>query len=135
MNKKPAPRATPTKLRIEEIFQATHHPLTLKQLHALVTQSLPKTAFSTTFRIVEQLERHCLISRVNWKDRGALYEWSQRPHHHHVVCQSCESVTDIDDKNIGYDEKKLAKETGFIITDHIVEFTGICKPCQTNYKK
>lgn len=123
-------RNTKTKTKLEEILKVTQKPLTLYELYSKVKKSLPKTAYSTVFRIIQNLEKNKTVSKINWKDRGGLYEWAHRPHHHHIVCEKCDSVEDIDDKALGYNENKVVKDTGFIITNHTIEFMGICKPCQ-----
>ncbi|MDQ3076509.1 MAG: transcriptional repressor [bacterium] len=123
-------RNTKTKIKLEEIFKATRKPLTLNDLYTRVARHLPKTAYSTVYRTIQKFEENGIISKVNWKDRGGLYEWANRPHHHHIVCEKCDCVEDIDDALVGYSENKLIKDTGFIITNHTIEFMGICKPCQ-----
>ncbi|MBA3550883.1 transcriptional repressor [Patescibacteria group bacterium] len=117
-------------MKLEEIFKATKVPLTLHELYRRILKSLPKTAYSTIYRVVQKFEEEGIVSKVNWKDRGGLYEWANRPHHHHIVCEKCDSIEDIDDAVVGYNENKLVKDTGFIITNHTIEFMGICIPCQ-----
>jgi Fur family transcriptional regulator, ferric uptake regulator len=125
-------RNTAAKRKIEEVFQKTTSPITLKQLYKKVATAIPGVAYSTVFRVVERLEKDTIVSRVGFKDRGALYEWSGRPHHHHLVCEKCDDVADISDQMLSFNDSKVAKSTGFVITNHSVELTGICKPCQEN---
>ncbi len=123
-------RTTKTKVTVEEILKATQHPLTLNDLYSKVSKKHSKTAYSTVFRIIQRFEKEGIVSKVTWKDRGGLYEWSNRPHHHHILCEKCDGVEDIDHKVLGYNENRVVKDTGFIITNHTIEFMGICKPCQ-----
>ncbi|MBP6942684.1 MAG: transcriptional repressor [Candidatus Buchananbacteria bacterium] len=123
-------RKTKARAKVEQILQRTAAPLTLEVLHQRLKRSLPKTAFSTVFRIMQRLEAEQLVTKSTWKDRGAVYEWAKRPHHHHVVCERCDAVADIDDRLIGYNEHKLTLSTGFTITHHTVELIGVCQPCQ-----
>lgn len=125
-------RNTKAKKKIEEVFKKTKAPITLKELYKKVSSVIPGVAYSTVFRIVEKFERKSMVAKVGYKDRGSLYEWSARPHHHHLVCERCSDVTDVSDQILSFSDSKVSKSTGFIITNHSVELTGICKPCQEN---
>ncbi|HEY4511710.1 MAG TPA: transcriptional repressor [Candidatus Paceibacterota bacterium] len=123
-------RQTKVKKKIEEIFKSWATPASLKEIFEKVRKSLPKTAYSTVFRVVENLEKEKLLNRINWRERGTLYEWSERAHHHHLVCEQCDSVEDISDTLLCFNQKKVANSTGFVITNHSIELTGVCKPCR-----
>ncbi len=127
-------RSTRTKIKIEEILQVTRAPLTLKELYRKAAKTLPTTAYSTVFRIIQKLEEDGRVAKVSWRDRGASYEWTDRPHHHHLVCEKCEAIEDVPDTSMCYDESKVAKATGYLITHHSIELAGVCKPCQRNKK-
>lgn len=123
-------RSTKTKGVVEELLQKNHSPLSLEEIYKLVKKQLPKTAYSTVYRIIRKLESQGLLIRTDWKDRGGKFELANRPHHHHLVCESCDSVVDIDDKILNFNEKNVSKNTGFIIKNHSIELTGVCSPCQ-----
>jgi len=123
-------RATATKKKIEQVFIKARAPISLKLLYSKVAAELPRTAYSTVFRIVKKYEEQGKLMRVNWKDRGAFYEWADMPHHHHLVCEKCDEVTDVTDQVIAFNAQKVTSVTGFIITNHSVELGGICAPCQ-----
>ena len=127
----PFMRTTKAKEAVIHIFQAYPEPLSLSDLYRYVTVSLPKTAYSTVFRIVLKLEQEGRIVRIDWRERGSRYEWADLPHHHHVICQICGTVIDIKDNDLNFDEAKISKATGFLIKYHSIELEGICKACLT----
>jgi len=51
-------------------------------------------------------------------------------HHHHVVCALCGATVDFIDCDLGALEKRLARETGFVMTGHLLEFYGTCPACR-----
>lgn len=128
-------RATRTKEAVEHVLMAYASPVSLNDLYQFIKRSLPKTAFSTIFRIVRRLEEEGKIIRIDWRERGSRYEWAGLPHHHHIVCQTCGNVTDIDDAVLNFDEEKIAAHTGYMIRHHSIELEGICSDCQKQLTK
>jgi Fur family ferric uptake transcriptional regulator len=121
-----------TRLRqlVAQIFQNTPEPIALQDLFGYVKISFPKTAYSTVFRIVRRLKEEKLVHTVDWRERSSRYEWSELPHHHHIVCQVCGVITDLDDADLKYDENYIQKKTGYLTKHHSIELEGICPGCQ-----
>ena len=123
-------RNTKNRDKIISILKSHSLPLKLEEIHKLVTVSLPQTAFSTVFRIVSKLEESERVIRVDWRERGSHFEWADRPHHHHIVCQVCGKAADITSEVLDIDEKKVKSQTGFKVKEHFFELEGICEGCQ-----
>jgi Fe2+/Zn2+ uptake regulation proteins len=123
-------RTTKTKQLITQILESSHGPISLQELYGYVKISLPQTAYSTVFRTILRLEQDKYIKRVDWRERGSRYEWALRPHHHHIVCQLCGAVVDLNDEILNYDDKKIQAKTGFLTKHHSIELEGICPDCQ-----
>jgi Fe2+ or Zn2+ uptake regulation protein len=130
MNTPTKERSTRTKEAVEHVLMAYASPVSLNDLYQFIKTSLPKTAFSTVFRIVRRLEEEGKIIRIDWRERGSRYEWADLPHHHHIVCQICGNVTDIDDTVLNFDENTVKKHTGYTIQRHSIELEGVCPDCQ-----
>lgn len=127
-------RNTKTKKLITYIFQTTPEPISLQSLFRYVKISFPHTAYSTIFRTILHLEQAGKVKRVDWRERGSRYEWAERPHHHHIVCQLCGKVVDLDDAILDYDDKKIQAKTGFLTKHHSIELEGICPQCQQKFR-
>lgn len=125
-------RKTKTKELIAHIFETTAQPLSLPEVWRYVKISWPKTAYSTVFRVVQGLEAAGQIKRVDWRERGSRYEWAAFPHHHHIVCQICGKVSDLDDADLNYDEHYIHQKTGYITKHHSIELEGLCPKCQAS---
>ncbi|MEN6383877.1 MAG: transcriptional repressor [Phycisphaerales bacterium] len=53
-------------------------------------------------------------------------------HHHHLVCTSCNLIKKVViGKHLHKQEKQLEKENEFLITNHSIEFYGLCRNCRT----
>ena len=126
---KPA-RNTRVREAIVHLFQAHTEPLSLAELFRYVQISHPKTAYSTVFRLVGKLEEEGKVLRIDWRERGSRYEWADLPHHHHIVCQACGTILDLDCELFKFKEEDIEKLTGFYIRRHSIEFEGICPECR-----
>jgi len=81
-----------------------------------------------------------LVFKFDFGDKRARYELAEGPkgkrHHHHLVCIGCDTVIDYTDfideeiELLGQTEKGLSKKFNFKITNHLIQFYGLCKRCQ-----
>ena len=104
-------------------------PLSIENLLQLLQIIHPKTAFSTVYRIMKDLEAEKLVLRVDWRERGSKYEWGQRRHHHHITCTVCSETRDVDDTVVSFNLDHVTATTGFTFRDHYLELEGICANC------
>ena len=125
-------RNTPVSRLVVDLLQTYARPLTMQAIHDDVVRKLPRTAYSTVYRVVGRLEAAGKITRVDWRERGSRYEWAELPHHHHIVCSLCGRSVDIDDADLGFDEERIRARTGFLINHHSIELEGICPTCQSD---
>lgn len=86
---------------------------------------------ATVYRTLDTFERIGVVQRT-WLGFKSQYELAELflPHHHHLTCIRCHRVEVIDDEHIEKQLKKLAKQEGFRIKDHLLEVSGICAKCQ-----
>lgn len=124
------PKNTKTREAFSQIIKAYPYPLSLEELHGFISKQLPGVAFSTIYRLAKQLEAEGLIQRIDWRERGSRYEWTGRTHHHHIVCTVCGATADFDDSVVQLDREAVARQTGFVFSQHHVELEGICPACQ-----
>jgi Fur family ferric uptake transcriptional regulator len=123
-------RNTRVRHAVSEILEASAVPLSLRELHDRVRRELPTTAYSTIFRLIKRLERDGQISRVDWRERGSRFEWADRDHHHHIVCGDCGRTVDLEDRDLGFSERRIQSQTGFRVKHHTIELEGTCADCQ-----
>lgn len=123
-------RNTKTKKLVAKIFEEKQTPLLINEVFDIVKASFPQTAYSTVFRIVQGFEIEGKLIAVDWRERGSRYEWANQKHHHHLLCNTCGKVTDIDDRILNFKANTITKETGFRIQNHSIEIFGECSPCQ-----
>jgi len=90
---------------------------------------------TTLYRALESLTDSGVVRKVDLGHAHVHYEIVEGvPHHHHIVCNSCGKIEDI--QNCGSDalEKKILglSKTFHLIKSHSLEFFGVCNACAKN---
>lgn len=84
---------------------------------------------TTIYRDLDQFSELGLIEEIDFGDGIKRFELSNLGHHHHLICQSCKNVEDIEVE----DEQIIENLPGlkdFKITRHSLEIFGLCGRCQ-----
>ena len=83
---------------------------------------------TTVYRQIEKLLSVGVLTEVDFGDGKKRYELKSLGHHHHLICQKCGKLEDIN-----FDENLLMSEVGkhskFEVKSHNLEFFGICVGC------
>lgn len=115
-----------TKEKIIQILKDTAKPVSLPDLKKIIKDSHE----STIFRNLISLEKSGAIKVIRISTKKTMYELSSLPHHHHITCLNCEKTEDIHSCFSKKETEKILKKTNFEhISDHSLEFFGICKNC------
>jgi Fur family ferric uptake transcriptional regulator len=112
------------------ILEKEEHPLTIRELHALLPGKTCDLA--TVYRSIRLLEEMGLVQRFDFGDGVARFELmrhEQDSHHHHLVCRGCSKVVEIEDCFPSELEERIAARNGFSRVTHRLEFFGICADC------
>ena len=84
---------------------------------------------ATIYRILTSFVELNIAKEIHLGDREARYELTNTDHHHHLVCEKCGDIKDVE-----FCEKALLKEvqkqSSFQVKSHSLEFFGTCKKCQ-----
>ena len=115
---------------IKTLIESPCH-LTPAQLHSAVLRERSDVGLVTVYRTLRVLTDLQMVCEISVDGRQPTY-FLRRPqeHHHHLVCSSCGQVVDFTSKDVEQLARRLARDTGFAIEGHILEFTGLCPGCQ-----
>ena len=124
-------RETETRRVLLSILHDSSGPLAAPEIVARCHQAGRKANKTTIYRDLTLLEEAGVIHRVIVSDRKQYFELAEREHHHHLVCLGCDAVEDVllDEVALVRQEARLAKERGFSVSRHSLEFFGLCKAC------
>jgi Fur family transcriptional regulator, ferric uptake regulator len=117
-------------------------------LHAIAAADGPRTAseldaelrsvpLSSLYRSLAVLVDAGVVAQHHGADETTRYELSEwlTEHHHHLVCVSCGSITDVaatDDQEavVGDLVETLAVSSNFAVSGHRFEIEGRCARCR-----
>jgi Fur family transcriptional regulator, ferric uptake regulator len=125
-------RYTSRRRALVDLLAEIDQPLTIPQLLELRRDM----AQSSVYRNLAVLERAHVVHRIVTADEFARYELAEdlTEHHHHLICKSCGDVTDFTvpeavEQDLEAALAKVAKRTGFQVTDHRLDLVGTCPRC------
>lgn len=120
--------ATPARASILRICMNSDKPI---DVNFVASKMGSKAHLATVYRTLEKFVTVGILERIDFQEGKFRYEY-MHGHHHHAVCNSCGSVEDISDTTSEIEalEKRLAKQSGFSVTKHVLELFGLCNKCQ-----
>jgi len=123
-------KATPQRLSILEAIDGMRAQFTPRQLYERLCKNHPDIGLVTVYRTLTLLAESGLVCRMGYSGRSQSYARRPQEHHHHLVCAGCDRVVDVSSCGLGELGEKLERDTGFAISDHHLEFVGLCRQCQ-----
>ena len=102
--------------------------LTAEELHELVSKH-HRVDLSTVYRVLQTLEKHAIVQRSVSLEGVASYQLNRREHCHRLVCSKCRRTVIIDQCPLEELCSRLSKQTGYTITGHSLELSGLCPDC------
>lgn len=89
-------RLTPQRaIILEALHQAEGH-ITAEQIYGQVQAKYPKINKSTVYRTLELLKNLNLVAETDLGGDRLYYHHIEKGYHHHLVCQRCGQVIDVD---------------------------------------
>lgn len=129
--KKAGLKITTPRIKILEILEnAQAHHLSAEDVYRILLESGDDIGLATVYRVLTQFEEAGLVIRHHFEGGHSVFELDHGEHHDHLVCVKCNRVEEFVDKMIEEQQQQVAKQAGFLITDHSLTLFGICKLCQ-----
>lgn len=126
-------RNTKQKQLIVSILKNARRPLSINEIYNKTIHNLPRIAKSTIYRNIDMLLDNNLIEKYYFNDNEVFYRYkeNENEHAHYIICDKCKNVYDLPFCPIREIEKSIEAD-GFIIKEHQIQITGICKSCAKN---
>ncbi|MEW6685808.1 MAG: transcriptional repressor [Candidatus Edwardsbacteria bacterium] len=128
---------------LEVLAKANKH-LSAEDIYMKVHPIHSNIGLTTIYRTLEILANMGLVFKFEFGDGRARYELADGPkgvqHHHHLVCTNCNRIinyTDFINEELNLlreTEKGLSKKYNFKITNHLIQFLGLCDKCSHREK-
>ena len=122
-------RMTKQRQHVIGALRSARRYLTAKELHERMRGRRPPVGLATIYRTLEALREMGWVSTATQQRGEAAYLWCASEHHHHAVCKRCGRVDDVPCKALPNYERILSRGLGFSLTEHQLEFFGVCARC------
>jgi Fur family ferric uptake transcriptional regulator len=123
-------RATPRRLEVLEELAREPDDVTAQTLWGRLRDRDSGTGLATVYRTLGLLSEAGVIDVLSHHGGEQCYRLCGDAHHHHLVCEKCHRVVEVDECDLGGWLDGVAKRHGFVATDHRVEISGICADCR-----
>jgi Fur family peroxide stress response transcriptional regulator len=111
----------------EQLSARRDHP-TADQVYDAVKGRIPGLSRTTVYRVLEALVEAGFVRKVH--HAGGVARFDPVTHrHHHLVCEACGRLVDLDDAAVPALRLPEARGSGFRIKDYSVSFLGLCGAC------
>jgi Fur family ferric uptake transcriptional regulator len=107
--------------------------LSTEEIYDIVKQRNPEMGLATVYRTLQLLEELEVVTSLNLEDgcvRYELYIDDGAHNHHHLICNKCGRVIEVEGDLLDQLEQKIEREYDFKIVDHKLKFYGICSKCK-----
>lgn len=107
--------------------------LTAEEIYDEVKIVCPEIGLATVYRTILLLEEMGIVYKLDLNDGCSRYELAhinETHRHHHLVCNNCGKVIEVQDDLLEDLEVQIEKVYKFKILDHSVKFFGVCDCCR-----
>ena len=123
-------RLTKPREVVFEIVTQSSSALRPDQIHSLARQKLPGIGLVTVYRTLDVLEKTGLTERVHNSDHCRAVTQVKPGHNHIIFCSSCGETLHFSGVDLSDLFSKVSLQTGFAISNHMLQLNGLCPRCR-----
>lgn len=128
-------RVTRQRLLIADALESAGRQLTAQELYERIRHRERGIGRATVFRTLDSLVAAGVARRLEQDGHVYGYVACRPEHHHHLACERCGRVEEIDEAYILPVAERLAADLGFTIDDARLDFYGLCADCRAELAK
>ena len=122
-------KSTPQRLVVLHVLHESSNYLSINDILEKAKAIMPHVGLATIYRTLDILVGLGLVTRVHFQDGCHTYAYSVYTHGHHIVCTSCNKVTDFSECLFEDYLKNLSAKAGFKMQNHFLQVYGECNDC------
>lgn len=89
---------------------------------------------ATVFRALDLFTELDVLERIDLPTGDHAYvPCLPAHHHHHIVCDTCGRVTEVEDLGLGVAIEQIERRTGWEVQRHRLELFGRCPTCRSSH--
>ena len=122
-------RLTPQRMMVLSAIENSDNHISAEEIYAQIVVKYPNVNISTVYRTLELLKRLGLVTETDLGDGRARYHPVEKGHHHHLVCEKCGTIIDIDESTLTRLQDVLLHRYNFSARLSHLAIFGRCVNC------
>ncbi|MFC1976947.1 Fur family transcriptional regulator [Chloroflexota bacterium] len=122
-------RLTPQRIMILSAIDNSDDHISAEEIYAQIIAKYPNVNISTVYRTLELLKRLGLVTETDLGEGRVKYHPAMKGHHHHLVCQECGAIIDLDEPLLASLRNTLLREYNFVSDLRHLAILGRCLKC------
>lgn len=124
-------RLTPQRVMIVDAIENSDHHISAEEIYSQVIARYPHMNISTIYRTMDLLKKLGLVTETNLGEGRVRYHSADKGHHHHLVCQKCGKIIDLDETLLFPLKNALRERHDFEADLRHLAIFGRCLHCKT----
>jgi Fur family ferric uptake transcriptional regulator len=125
-------RLTRPRLAVLKVLQDNDEGLNPEEIYRQGKAVCASLGLVTVYRTLELLTKLGLVRRVHSEQRCHSYAIAGADRHY-LVCKGCHRVTEFPCEGLDGLIEGVRRQTGYTITKHLLELSGLCPDCQADH--
>jgi len=122
-------RLTPQRMMVLSAIEGSDNHISAEEIYAQVVAKYPHVNISTVYRTLELLKRLGLVTETDLGGGRVRYHPADKGRHHHLVCQQCGRIIDLDESVLASVKSMLFREYKFSADLRHLAIFGRCANC------
>jgi len=122
-------RLTPQRMMVLSAIENSDNHISAEEIYAQVVAKYSHVNISTVYRTLELLKRLGLVTETDLGGGRVRYHPADKGHHHHLVCQECGRIIDLDESVLSSVKSRLLREYKFSADLRHLAIFGRCANC------
>ena len=125
-------RATGRRVDVLEELAKERDDVTAQQLWSRLRRGDSAPGLATVYRTLALLSEKGVVDVLSHHGGEQCYRLCGAEHHHHLLCERCHRVVEVQECGLDDWVASAAEQHGFVATDHRVEIVGVCADCRSD---
>jgi Fur family ferric uptake transcriptional regulator len=122
-------RVTPQRLFVLEALELTGGHMTAEEIMQWASQRYPALNLATVYRTLDLLVSVGLVAQSDLGGGAASYELVGDSPHHHLVCERCSQVIEMDEALLAGLRAEVLERYAFHAQPRRLAIFGLCREC------
>lgn len=125
-------KVTKQRIAIIKILENAKAPITAEEIYEQL-ESKELLNYSTVYRTLNTLSDKGAVIKTGEPGGKMYFQLKSHHHAHELECVACHKHIVIDACPVEVFSHVINKETGFVVTEHLLQIKGLCAECAVDH--